>query len=247
MTLQQIERHNTAHFNGRVRDQVSKLYGIERVTIGYYPKHPNAEGFLKDKLAARVVVELGKDGIEEEVVGVCARLKRSYDFDLVILDVSLGGTIYPQSAPKIWSVGKNAVAAVESFVATHFPEWGKFEFEDYVKIDDRYGASEIRLESGELVSFKIEEFENYDRWANSRAYEGPIPPTFPDLNRLLTQLEGGRLRGRTTYAVFYDDAGWFNTHDGNYHILRRTRCYPWSGALRCPVQLVPEEGIDGSP
>lgn len=85
---------------------------------------------------------------------------------------------------------------------------------------------------------------DFDRWANSRVYEGPIPETMADLDRLLTRLEGGRLRGRATFAVFYDVRGWFETRDANYCIVHRSRCYSRIRGGHCPVPLVPGEGTN---
>lgn len=104
----------------------------------------------------------------------------------------------------------------------------------------------VVAEDSDKSRLHIAHVSDFDRWANSRAYEGPIPPTFADLNRLLTRLEGGRLRGLPTFAVFYDDAGWFNTRDANYVVTNRTRCYPWSARMRCPGQLVVAQEPDGA-
>lgn len=88
---------------------------------------------------------------------------------------------------------------------------------------------------------------DFDRWANSRVYYGPIPETFADLNRLLTRLEGGRVRGRAMYTAHYDDKGWFNIYDNNYNVLRRTRCYPYGNTSRCPVQHGPHKRVNCTP
>mgnify|MGYP000213904598 CR=1 FL=1 len=56
----------------------------------------------------------------------------------------------------------------------------------------------VVAEDSDKSRLHVAHVSDFDRWANSRAYEGPIPPTFADLNRLLTRLEGGATT-RSTY------------------------------------------------
>lgn len=146
--MKPIHKTDTNFFNQQVQTRVSDLVGVTRVTVGY-------DHLGSDLYRGKVVVELDSEGIEEEVTGAFARLKRTYDFHLIVLNLFLGGTVLPKLTPKIFSVGKNPQSCTDSFIRDNFPYEKDYEVvdchTDTSTKDPVSGMTEVRLKSGNLL------------------------------------------------------------------------------------------------